>query len=239
MVNPKVRERLIDSLNYLRKMDFFKDYSDLTSEGILNKMLCNEINYASSWDYEEPDIFSLHGAQELIPYGFYLQRSIEEKPERWMEISNFEIDLDLIPFDTRRVTVELSETWIDDSMGPAILRRLARISRGVFQPTNVSGKWLIRPRERRGWSVQEVSFDFKGEGRSIRIVLQEDYLVSLGLGELNEMIRDTGYQYYSLDTSKTYGDRIVMVVLTEEEKEKLVKERGWEFGPLSELVTTS
>ncbi|MBO3755302.1 MAG: hypothetical protein FGF53_10595 [Candidatus Brockarchaeota archaeon] len=91
-----------------------------------------------------------------------------------MGASDFEIDLDLIPFDTKRVVVEPSETWIDDNMGPAMLRRLARISRGVFRPTNISSKWLIRPRERRERSVQEVSFNFRGERYSIQIILQED-----------------------------------------------------------------
>lgn len=174
MAGPKVRERFIDSLNYLRKMDFFKDYSNLTSEEILNKIFYNEINYASGWNYEEPSISPPHNVWEPIPHGFYLQCSIEEKPEHWVGASDFEIDLDLIPFDTKRVVVEPSETWIDDNMGPAMLRRLARISRGVFRPTNISSKWLIRPRERRERSVQEVSFNFRGERYSIQIILQED-----------------------------------------------------------------
>lgn len=38
VMNPELRKRFVDSLDYLRKMDFFKDYSNLTSEEILEKI---------------------------------------------------------------------------------------------------------------------------------------------------------------------------------------------------------
>ncbi len=38
MVNPKLRKRLVDSIEYLRKMGFFQNYSDLSSEEILKKI---------------------------------------------------------------------------------------------------------------------------------------------------------------------------------------------------------
>ncbi|MBO3832183.1 MAG: hypothetical protein FGF51_02185 [Candidatus Brockarchaeota archaeon] len=46
MVDSKVKRRLIESLDYLRNMGFFRDYSNSTSEEILEKIFYGEINYA-------------------------------------------------------------------------------------------------------------------------------------------------------------------------------------------------
>lgn len=139
-----------------------------------------------------------------------------------MKKSVFEIDLSLIPFDTKRVMQEEVETDIDDNMGVAILKRLAKISRGVFQPTNISWRWITELHSK--WSIQEVSFDFKGKRHSIQIVLRYDYLEDIGLEELNEIIKDTGYQYYQVK-----HELITVVMLTKEEAKKLKEERGWRF----------
>ncbi|MBO3842106.1 MAG: hypothetical protein FGF48_06780 [Candidatus Brockarchaeota archaeon] len=220
MVNPKIKKRLIDSLDYLRKMDFFKDYSNLTSEEILEKIFNNEINYACAWWYEEPR--SHFPIPESDPHGSDLLENIGMYLKHWMKKSNFEIDRSLIPFDTKRVMHEAVETWIDDNMGIAILKRLARISRGVFQPTNISSRWMFQGRYK--WKIQEVGFDFKGKRYSIQIVLRHDFLEDIGLRELNKLIEDTEYQYYQVE-----DDYITVGVLTKEEAEKLKKERGWKF----------
>lgn len=131
MVNPELRKRLIDSIEYLRKMDFFKDYSNISSEEILDKILGEEIKYSISWWGEEEGL--LHSGTVM---DFY------DRERYWTKASDFEIDRELIRFDSKRVILEEVETVIDAKMGIAILNRLARISRGVFQPTNVSSRWL-------------------------------------------------------------------------------------------------
>ncbi|MGC8831671.1 MAG: hypothetical protein ACP5PQ_03730 [Thermoproteota archaeon] len=52
-MDPGLRKRLIDSMEYLRKMDFFKDYSNLTSEEILEMIFNGEIDYSTQWFLEE------------------------------------------------------------------------------------------------------------------------------------------------------------------------------------------
>ena len=121
------------------------------------------------------------------------------------------------------------ETDVDIKMGVAILKRLARISRGVFQPTNIQPtnigtRWIVSPEYK--WSIQEISFSFRGKECNARIVLEYDYLHDLGLSELNELVRDTGYQYYEVQ-----DEFITIVVLTEEAK-KLEKERAWISIPI-------
>ncbi len=224
MVNLKIKKRLIDSLDYLRGMDFFQEYSDLASEEILERIFNGEINYPCSWCCEEPGVFSKK--PEPILHGPLLLGSIEDRQKYWMKKSDFEIDRSLIPFDTKRVIVEDAETSIDDNIGMVLLKRLARISRGVFQPTNISWRWLTPKRSK--WLVQEVSFDFKGERHSIEIVLQYDYIQDMGLEELNELIEKTGYQYY-----RVKDEYIIIVVLTKDEVKRLEDERGWKlYSPL-------
>ncbi|MEM3389003.1 MAG: hypothetical protein QW491_06270 [Thermoproteota archaeon] len=220
-MNQKIKKRLVDSLDYLRRMNFFKDYSNLSSEEILERIFRNEINYACSWWFEEPNP-SFSEISKPIPHGFYLLETTEEDWRHWMKKSDFEIDRLLIPFDTKRVMVEDAETMISNDMGTAILKRLVRISRGIFQPTNVSNRWMFQ--ERYKWKIQEVSFDFKGKRHCIQIVLCHDFLEDIGLRELNELIEDTGYQYY-----RVKDDYITVVILTKGEAEKLEKERGWKF----------
>ncbi|MBO3797667.1 MAG: hypothetical protein QXI42_10390 [Thermoproteota archaeon] len=57
---------------------------------------------------------------------------IEKNQKDWMKKSVFEIDLSLIPFDTKRVMQEEVETDIDDNMGVAILKRLEKYREESF-----------------------------------------------------------------------------------------------------------
>ncbi|MBO3753879.1 MAG: hypothetical protein FGF53_03255 [Candidatus Brockarchaeota archaeon] len=50
MINPELKKRFVDSIEYLRKMDFFKDYSSLTSVEIFNKILNGEMDYGFWWE---------------------------------------------------------------------------------------------------------------------------------------------------------------------------------------------
>ncbi len=69
-----------------------------------------------------------------------------------MKASDFEIDCELVPFDTKRVVLEDVETVISEKTGEVMLKRLARISRGIFQLTNISSKWLASGEK---WSIQQ------------------------------------------------------------------------------------
>ena len=204
-------KRFEGSIDYLRKMDFFQDYSNLSSEEILEKILRNEIGYPISWWGEEKGL--LHGKEDV--------RDINRRWRHYMKASDFEIDYLVIHFDIKRVILEDPEAVIDAKMGMAMLKRLARISRGIFQPTNISSMRLTP--EGSKWLVEEVSFDFKGKRHSIEIALRYDYIEDMGLKELNKLIEDTGYQYYQLEDE--FIELITVVVLMEEEAEMLEKER--------------
>ncbi len=60
-----------------------------------------------------------------------------------MKKSDFGVDLELSFFDRRRIFAEDVETMIYEGMVVVLLKKLARISRGVFQPTNMrEKKWV-------------------------------------------------------------------------------------------------
>ncbi|MBO3797463.1 MAG: hypothetical protein QXI42_06560 [Thermoproteota archaeon] len=230
-MNPKLRKRFVDSIEYLRKMDFFRDYSNLSSEEIFDRILNGEMEYMDWWEEwkkEHPVEGGAGGKSNFYPYshGSSLLISIEKNQASWMKKSDAKIDYEMIQFDTKRVMVEDPETrGFIDEMGIAIINRLSRISRGIFQPISVSSRWTLPPELK--WCVNEVSFDYKGRRHTIQIVLRHDFIEDMGLRELNEIIEDTGYQYYQINERDV--DYYVVVVLTKEEAEKLERERGWSF----------
>ncbi|MEM2050982.1 MAG: hypothetical protein QXI42_04070 [Thermoproteota archaeon] len=220
-MDPKLRKRFVDSIEYLRKMDFFKDYSNLTSEEILNKIFNGEIDYEFWWKERKG-----REKRHLIPpWGEILKEGIEMKESFWMKSSDAEIDYRIIPFDTKRVMKESPRTVIDDELGIIMLRRLARISRGVFQPSDISEEYVYPdPELGNDWTTYRVYFMFSDERHSVKITLEKDYFHDLGLRKINELIKDTGYQYYQINK-----EDLIVVVLTKEEAERLEKERGWKF----------
>ena len=74
----------------------------------------------------------------------------------------------------------------------------------------------------------EVHFKFKDEEHVVKIYTVEDYLeFRPAVCKINELIKDTGYQYCSV-SSWVVSD-INYVVLSQEEIKKL-KKRGWELS---------
>ncbi|MEM2088453.1 MAG: hypothetical protein QXF52_07270 [Thermoproteota archaeon] len=45
------------------------------------------------------------------------------------------------------------------------------------------------------------------------------------VNKINELIKDTGYQYYAID-----DEHVVYAVFSEDETEKLKRERGWKLS---------
>jgi len=247
-MNPELRRRLIDSIEYLRKMGFFEDYSSLSSEEILEKIFNGEIDYEDAWwiDREirksprEPE----HSEGRLLIW------SLREHENIWLKSRDAEFDYWITPFDTKRMLKESSETMPEEGMGVMILKRLARISRGVFNPTDIREEWSkytyrefeklkdkilgLEKMRLRYYAMGEqrvdrcrVFFRFGGEEHYVDFYCDGDFLyMKPAMLKINELIKDNGYQYYSRPTG---GQSYCFVVLMEEEAEKLRKERSWEL----------
>ncbi|MEM2088858.1 MAG: hypothetical protein QXF52_09365 [Thermoproteota archaeon] len=107
-----VRQRFIESIEYLRKLGFFEEYSNLTSEEIFEKLRDRSI----------------------------LLKNLKE--EDWKKESVFEMDRFIATHDFKRIWGRDAELGYlpssEDEM--RFLRELAEISRGVFQPSNMRCK---------------------------------------------------------------------------------------------------
>ncbi|MBO3832876.1 MAG: hypothetical protein FGF51_05760 [Candidatus Brockarchaeota archaeon] len=189
-----VRQRFIESIEYLRQLGFFEDYSNLTSEEIFEK----------------------------IREGSILLKNLRE--EDWAKESTYEIDSLLATYDRKRIWGRDIELGCHPTSDEEVefLKELAQISRGAFQPTDI--EW--RKEHYHGCGVY---FTFNGKRHVVRFSYSHggDFLeIGELLYQINEIIKDTGYSYYLLGGS---GQFAFVVVLSKEEKEKLVKERNWKL----------
>ncbi|MEM3712893.1 MAG: hypothetical protein QXR97_05095 [Thermoproteota archaeon] len=240
-MNPELRKRFVDSIEYLREMGFFQDYHNLSSEEILDKILKGEINYKDQW-FIEKDIEKMgekyweERRREGRTYGQFLKKSLEEQEEHWIKASDSKVDLEMVFFDTKRVFIEDPETIVAKDMGIALMKKLARISKGVFNPTGMReswSKWRGKPppevkkyfyRNYGYWNKCSVFFKLGGEKYAVDFYCGGDRLLAdLAVKKINELIKDTGYQYYRL-----HGEieGIVYTVFSNDEVEKL-KKKGW------------
>jgi len=88
-------------------------------------------------------------------------------------------------------------------------------------PPIAKGRWKYH--SGHGFHIK-VCFRFRGEEHFAEFYSDRDYINLSPLVErINELIKDTGYQYYS----PFYIDDYAYVMLSKEEVEKLKKERGW------------
>ncbi|MEM3449722.1 MAG: hypothetical protein QXP38_12790 [Nitrososphaerota archaeon] len=223
-MNPELRKRFVNSMRFLREMGFFQDYSNLSSEEILDKILNGEIDLKSQWFVEE---WSEEMRSKLRSGTF--GSDLEEHEEYWMKASDSRVDLRLAFFDAKRVFVEDWEIEASDGMGIGLMKKLARISRGFFNPTNMREEWERNIRI-RGYDEKvrcRVFFNFRGEEHSVDFTNYGEVLITdPAVKKINELIEDTGYQYYKLN-----GDieDIVYAVFSNEETKRL-KERGWKLS---------
>lgn len=236
VMNPEFRKRLINSMKFLKEMDFFKEYSNLSSEEILEKIFNGEIDYEAQWFVEEwPEEMRRKVREGRKTHGQTFKELLEEREDYWMKASDSEIDLELAFFDIKRAFIEHTETVIGKGIGRVSLEKLARISRGFFNPIYVGEEvldWkgkpppaLKRARHSTG-CIFKVAFKFKGKDQLVEFYSDADYLyMDPAMEKINELIKDTGYQYYDLHDP----DYIVYAVFSSDEAEKLTR-RGWHLS---------
>ncbi|MEM2088863.1 MAG: hypothetical protein QXF52_09390 [Thermoproteota archaeon] len=241
MMNPELRKRFVGSIEYLRKMDFFKDYSNLSSEEILERIFRGEIDYGVDWFVEE---WPEEKWRKERTHGQILKEWIEkskEHEEYWMKASDFKVDLEMASFDIKRIFIEDPEAVIREGICKMLLKKLSRISRGVFNPRYIKEEILEWDEEpppalkeefgdqysRYGGFVFKVYFEFREREHLVEFYSIRDYLhMNPAMKRINELIKDTGYQYYRLHDDI---EDITFVVFSNDEVEKL-KERGWRLS---------
>jgi len=250
MMNPELRRRFVNSIEYLRRMDFFNDYSNLSSEEILDKIFSGEIDYESQWFVEEAierdreEELKIRRKLGIKPYGVILKESIEKGEKYWMKKNDFEIDVEIARFDKKRFFVEVYKTTPRKNMGLYLIKKLARISRGVFQPTGMREEWSkwesdeVPPELRKYiirvsypyWSRCRVFFKFQGGEHFVDFYCERKILIMEPVVEkINELIKNSGYQYYKIRLIPNCFEYAYYIAFVPAEVEKLEKERSWKL----------
>lgn len=175
-------------------MDFFKEYSNLSSEEIFEKM-------------REKDI---------------LPQNLQE----WEKRSIFEIDRYLVVWDENRIWVRDIEIDPNEGLEIKFLNNFAKISRGIFQPIFIRSEWHRKRKEHTLYTRCRTYFKYMDKEDFIDFIWKDDWWdVSHAINKINELIKNTGYQYYDIQSE---GQCAYFIVLTNEEIKRF-KERGWEF----------
>lgn len=208
-----VRERFINSIECLRELGFFEDYSGRSSEEIF----------------------------ERISEGDILLSDLDKKEEKWAKESDFEIDVLIASKDKKRVWWGFDYDELPNpGVGLKYLNGLASISRGVFQPKNAREEYKLY-KDEYGLDVGycKVYFIFEKKVFTLRgeKIMEEEKMLEFpwsevhrwefrhAMNELNRLIEHTGYQYYQI----LCPDMYLFVVLKPWEARKLDGEREWEL----------
>ncbi|MEM3649048.1 MAG: hypothetical protein QW506_07805 [Thermoproteota archaeon] len=199
-----VKERFVGSIEYLRKLGFFEDYANLTSEEIFKKI------------------------SEMKTF----LKNLDEEGHLWMGKSIFEIDRCIALFDNKRVWGVESEYYVtrpQPGVGLHFLNKLAGISRGVFQPIIIREECKTEKNAegRPNSGYCRVYFTFRGREEVVEFLWDWkngwDFLPALQ--KLNQILKGTGYRYYRIYELGVY----YFIVLRPWEVGKLKKERRWDL----------
>lgn len=211
-------ENLAASVKYFRAMGFFSQEASFTDKELVLRIFGDEKEAGLSvipFSAPENVVREDTGDPELDGI---LWRSVRPRPDY--------PDWNLVSRDKSRVWWEDGERDITPGGTEYVstLMDWSHISRGSFLPTNVREVW-DKP---KAWPDCKVKLDFLLNGRQKVLKPTDAYgwLDFTLIEGINKLIAKTGFAYYSFDTQdQTTG----LVVLTAEEKERLVEERDWKF----------
>ncbi|HWB12672.1 MAG TPA: hypothetical protein VG826_25830 [Pirellulales bacterium] len=134
-------------------------------------------------------------------------------------------DLELLAWDRKRVWWEDTEADIGpgNRVYESVLRQWAKISRGAFEPIDVSESWGSESGPVR------VSFTFRGTRLAVTARYLDDYLDLSIVRQINAIISDTQLAY---EVFEEFDQTAFVVVLNAAHRALLETERAWRFREL-------
>lgn len=208
------RAWLIDSIRYFRELGFFAPFRELSDE-----RLADQLCAASGWELPEEDA--------ALPTDEEESDDPDEELVRWLNRPRPDVkDLALLSLDASRLWWEDGERDIAPGYEEytRVIAAWGRISRGAFRPTDIREVW-DKPDQWPDCKV-EVAFSLNGLPRVLRPWDGYGWLDFGLLNDINALIAPCGCQFEMWDT----GDQTTcLVVLTAEEKQRLITEREWQF----------
>ncbi|OPH47873.1 hypothetical protein BC351_39330 [Paenibacillus ferrarius] len=219
-----------------------KDYQDIVPT-------FRELKTTSQLSKEKFGVLSpkervLDAAQYYRKLGFFQkdsQLTEQQFDDKFLVFYEGYINEDWNPFDSAEWYDEFAElyilqqdkdrVWLEDTEMDVLkgneryvkaLQEWGAISRGAFKPTNIVEKWDTED------GPISVSFMLNGQKRTIHPEYMSDFLDTSILGELNEWIKETGYQFVQV----VIDQQVFVTVLKADEKAKIQKDRLINFDSL-------
>ena len=214
-------EWLLETTRYFGDLGFFEAYSKLPDEELIEIIIfLRRISPERRYYYS-----SLAPDRLLSLDEFNYQAPID--PSKEHKLFDEEKDYQIVELDTKRVICGYTDHLYGDDSPPykfedfvKLLEKLSNISRGNFIPNEIveSGK-------------EEISFKLK----YCNFVPVHCSFVPNGppddpfilASDINPTLLGTGYQFEHLDC----GNPILLMLLSEDEKHKLIQDKGWKFLP--------
>lgn len=201
------KEWVAQALQFYRPMEFFSDQAGLSDEELAEELIerrqkIHSDSYVEIDKESREEAAKEHEEWEIVAPAVFAEMALlgEDKHRIWWEDG----EIDFGP---------------GDNVYKKFLEDCSRISRQAFTISDVEEEW-------DGEQLEGVTFDW-GEDRW-RVCPNEMYgWIDFDiLEQINDIIAETGYRFYMHWT----GDQTsYIVVLSEEEKQKMEIERGWDF----------
>lgn len=131
-------------------------------------------------------------------------------------------DLMLLSLDEQRVWWDDTEADVcaENQVYVDTLTRWSKISRSAFMPENIRETWDGEH------GPVHVEFEHNGKKIALHPRFQHDYIDLNILQSINKVVADTGIQFR---VHAIFDQTAFIVALTQDEKRKLEKDRGWKF----------
>lgn len=189
------KERLLDAAHYYREAGFFQKDKTLTNQQFDDKFL----EFYKGFATKNWDPFDSGKAYYDALADLYVLQ--QDKDRVWLEYT----EADFISKD-KNFYVETLKQW-------------SAISRGSFLPSDIVETWDTEE------GPITVSFMLNGQKKTIHPKYMYDYLDTEILKDLNEMMKNTGYQFAEIDMD----EEVFITVLTAKEKDRIQQDRLLDF----------
>ena len=134
-------------------------------------------------------------------------------------------DLHITSFDKSRVWWKDTESDVcsGNNSYTKFLNELSKISRGSFNPSNITEKWESEE------GPINIEYDLDNTHHNINPNFIDDYLDIEILRDINNQIASSGFRF---EQFLPFDQTAFILVLTKKEKTDLKRKRGWKFYPL-------
>ena len=241
-------EWMTEAIAFFRNVGFFVEFRELDDRQVLKRLHQRrekeirktwkelaEGNLKAEWvaivKTETGEEEHYHDEPEKHPGSIPFPEYARQQMEKQLEQVRFDRKNDLTDLWIARE--DETRVWycdLEQNAGPdsddyvQVMHAWQKISRGVFEPTNITETWT--PIDEHDYRLQ-IRFDWKGEVHSIEITTPPEWINLEVLDKINELIRDSGMAYYVYEA---FDQAAYVVVLTTEEKAALEQERQWKFS---------